>query len=161
MQVINADKLMDDGEYEEILEDMREEGRKFGTTPRSPMKFFNHIASFDASLAAMYSDSHVESTTVSCLELFQVTAPPFRVLKDILDRNPMGSARVPLISTDHAQSKGYIKARSLSEVLHSEALPEPGLNPLECRDVVSYEQYVIDIQNEEADYTPTGFDIYT
>ena len=30
MKVINADKLMDDGEYEEILEDMREEGRKFG-----------------------------------------------------------------------------------------------------------------------------------
>nr|KAJ0223198.1 hypothetical protein LSAT_V11C200066590 [Lactuca sativa] len=29
MKVINADKLMDDGEYEEILEDMREEGRKF------------------------------------------------------------------------------------------------------------------------------------
>ncbi|CAI9294810.1 unnamed protein product [Lactuca saligna] len=29
-EVINADKLMDDGEYEEILEDMREEGRKFG-----------------------------------------------------------------------------------------------------------------------------------
>ncbi|XP_023756973.1 splicing factor U2af large subunit B isoform X4 [Lactuca sativa] len=29
-EVINADELMDDGEYEEILEDMREEGRKFG-----------------------------------------------------------------------------------------------------------------------------------
>ncbi|XP_021993688.1 splicing factor U2af large subunit B isoform X1 [Helianthus annuus] len=29
-EVISADELMDDGEYEEILEDMREEGRKFG-----------------------------------------------------------------------------------------------------------------------------------
>ncbi|KVI00974.1 Nucleotide-binding, alpha-beta plait [Cynara cardunculus var. scolymus] len=28
-EVISADELMDDGEYEEILEDMREEGRKF------------------------------------------------------------------------------------------------------------------------------------
>ncbi|GJX16172.1 hypothetical protein Tco_0217004, partial [Tanacetum coccineum] len=32
-----------------------------GTTPRSPMKFFIQIASFEASLAAIYSDSHVES----------------------------------------------------------------------------------------------------
>ncbi|XP_076922039.1 splicing factor U2af large subunit A-like isoform X2 [Bidens hawaiensis] len=29
-EVISVDELMDDGEYEEILEDMREEGRKFG-----------------------------------------------------------------------------------------------------------------------------------
>ncbi|KAI3742987.1 hypothetical protein L1987_60688 [Smallanthus sonchifolius] len=29
-EVISADELMDDGEYEEILEDMRDEGRKFG-----------------------------------------------------------------------------------------------------------------------------------
>lgn len=30
MKVITADELMDDGEYEEILEDMRDEGGKFG-----------------------------------------------------------------------------------------------------------------------------------
>ncbi|KAL4589133.1 hypothetical protein LXL04_002035 [Taraxacum kok-saghyz] len=47
-----------------------------GTTPRSPMKFFSQTASLAASHAAMYSDSHVESATVSCLELFHVTAPP-------------------------------------------------------------------------------------
>ncbi|KAK8685909.1 hypothetical protein V6N13_124941 [Hibiscus sabdariffa] len=35
-------------------------------------------ASFAASLAAMYSASVVESTTVSCFELFQLIAPPFR-----------------------------------------------------------------------------------
>ncbi|CAL5390069.1 unnamed protein product [Camellia sinensis] len=29
-ELITADELMDDGEYEEILEDMREEGEKFG-----------------------------------------------------------------------------------------------------------------------------------
>lgn len=29
-EVITADELMDDGEYEEILEDMRDEGGKFG-----------------------------------------------------------------------------------------------------------------------------------
>ena len=32
-----------------------------------------------ASSLQLYSDSHVESATVSCLELFQVTAPPLRV----------------------------------------------------------------------------------
>ncbi|KAL4567140.1 hypothetical protein LXL04_022714 [Taraxacum kok-saghyz] len=48
-----------------------------GTTPRSLMNSLSHIASFDASLAAMYSDSQVDSATVSCLELFQDTAPPF------------------------------------------------------------------------------------
>ncbi|GJY73343.1 hypothetical protein Tco_0477774 [Tanacetum coccineum] len=47
------------------------------TTPRSPMKFFIQIASFEASQAAIYLDSHVESATVSCFELFHVTAPPF------------------------------------------------------------------------------------
>lgn len=30
MKVITADELMDDGEYEEILEDMKDEGGKFG-----------------------------------------------------------------------------------------------------------------------------------
>ncbi|KAI7999770.1 Splicing factor U2af large subunit B [Camellia lanceoleosa] len=29
-KLITANELMDDGEYEEILEDMREEGEKFG-----------------------------------------------------------------------------------------------------------------------------------
>ena len=48
-----------------------------GTTPRSPMKFFNHTAALDASQAAIYSDSQVESATVSCFELFHDTAPPF------------------------------------------------------------------------------------
>lgn len=28
--MISADELVDDGEYEEILEDMRDEGSKFG-----------------------------------------------------------------------------------------------------------------------------------
>ncbi|GKE73153.1 hypothetical protein Tco_1535194, partial [Tanacetum coccineum] len=39
-----------------------------GTTPRSPMKFFIQIASFEAfeaSQAAIYSDSHLESATLS------------------------------------------------------------------------------------------------
>ena len=39
MKVISADELMDDGEYEEILEDMREEGRKFGTINYSSFFF--------------------------------------------------------------------------------------------------------------------------
>jgi hypothetical protein len=48
-----------------------------GTTPRSPIKFCNHVASLAASEAAMYSDSQVDSATIGYLELFHVTAPPF------------------------------------------------------------------------------------
>ncbi|GJU98083.1 mitotic spindle checkpoint protein MAD2 [Tanacetum coccineum] len=52
------------------------------TTPRSPMKFFIQIASFEASQAAIFSDSHVEyAATVSCFELFYVTVPPFKWLE--------------------------------------------------------------------------------
>src|SRR5688572_10652813 len=40
-------------------------------------KFLIQTPSFAASEAAMYSASVVESATVSCLELFQLTAPPF------------------------------------------------------------------------------------
>ena len=49
-----------------------------GTTPNSIMKFLIQTVSFVASAAAMYFDSAVESATVSCLELFQLTAPPYR-----------------------------------------------------------------------------------
>ena len=54
-----------------------------GITPRSVMNFFNHTTSLAASLAAIYSASVVESAVVGCLELFQDTAPPFKV-----NRNP-------------------------------------------------------------------------
>ena len=50
-----------------------------GTTPSLVMNFLSQIASLAASKATMYSDSVVESTVVSCLELFQLTAPPFNV----------------------------------------------------------------------------------
>lgn len=46
-------------------------------TPRLVMKFFNLVASFVALLATIYSDSHVESTTIFCYEHFLITAPPF------------------------------------------------------------------------------------
>ena len=48
-------------------------------TPRSDMNSFMHIASFAASEAAMYSASHVDPATTLCLELHQLTAPPFNV----------------------------------------------------------------------------------
>lgn len=35
-KVVNAGELVDDGEYEEILEDMRDEGGKFGIYILSP-----------------------------------------------------------------------------------------------------------------------------
>ncbi|MGI4673382.1 hypothetical protein ACR2XN_28360, partial [Klebsiella pneumoniae] len=49
-----------------------------GTTPSSVMKFRIQTASLAASQAAIYSASIVESATVSCFELFQLTAPPLR-----------------------------------------------------------------------------------
>ena len=55
------------------------EGLQLGTTPSSLTNFFIQTASLAASEAAMYSDSVVESAVVSCLELFQLTAPPFNV----------------------------------------------------------------------------------
>jgi hypothetical protein len=52
------------------------------------MNFLIQISYFAASNAAMYSASIVESATVSCLELFQLTAPPFRQNTQIdSDRN--------------------------------------------------------------------------
>ncbi|EFH51116.1 predicted protein, partial [Arabidopsis lyrata subsp. lyrata] len=49
-----------------------------GTTPSSVMNFLIQTASLAASEAAIYSASVVESATVLCLELFQLTAPPLR-----------------------------------------------------------------------------------
>ncbi|KAK2456386.1 hypothetical protein QL285_003757 [Trifolium repens] len=49
-----------------------------GTTSSSVMNFLIQTASFAALEAAIYSASVVESATVSCFELFQLTAPPFR-----------------------------------------------------------------------------------
>src|SRR5687767_15502192 len=51
----------------------------FGNTPSSMRKFLIQTPSFTASEVAMYSASVVESATVSWLELFQLTAPPFSV----------------------------------------------------------------------------------
>src|SRR3954468_19475222 len=50
-----------------------------GTTPSSVMNFLIQYPSFVASEAVMYSASVVESATVFCLELFQLTAPPLSV----------------------------------------------------------------------------------
>ncbi|KAK8670845.1 hypothetical protein V6N13_037459 [Hibiscus sabdariffa] len=46
--------------------------------PSSVTNFLIQTTSFTASLAAIYSASVVESATVSCFELFQLTVPPFR-----------------------------------------------------------------------------------
>src|SRR3954469_15982601 len=46
-----------------------------GMTPRSDMNSFIQTPS----LAAMYSASHVDPATTLCLELHQLTAPPFNV----------------------------------------------------------------------------------
>ena len=50
-----------------------------GTTSSSVMNFLIQTASLVASEAAIYSASVVESAVVSYLELFQLTAPPFKV----------------------------------------------------------------------------------
>src|SRR5215216_4683570 len=48
-----------------------------GMTPRSDMNYFIQTPSFAASEAAMYSASHVDTVMTLCLELHQLTAPPF------------------------------------------------------------------------------------
>src|SRR4051812_47428068 len=50
-----------------------------GITPRSDMNSFIQTPSFAASKAAMYSASHVDPATTLCLELHQLTAPPFNI----------------------------------------------------------------------------------
>ena len=50
-----------------------------GTIPNSEMNSFNQTAFLAASDAAIYSASIVESAIVLCLELFQLTTPPFKV----------------------------------------------------------------------------------
>src|SRR3954471_8633816 len=50
-----------------------------GMTPRSVMNSFIQIASCAASEAAMYSASHVDPATTLCLQLHQLTAPPFKI----------------------------------------------------------------------------------
>ena len=52
--------------------------RMLGTTPSLVMNFLIQTASFTASEAAIFSDTVVESGTVSCLELFLLIAPPFK-----------------------------------------------------------------------------------
>jgi len=50
-----------------------------GITPRSDMNSFIQTPSCDASEAAIYSASHVDPATTLCLELHQLTAPPFNI----------------------------------------------------------------------------------
>src|SRR3954470_23745095 len=50
-----------------------------GMTPRSDMNSFIQTPSFAAFEATMYSASHVDPATTLCLELHQLTAPPFNI----------------------------------------------------------------------------------
>src|SRR6266511_528026 len=50
-----------------------------GMTPRLDMNSFIQTPSFAASEATMYSTSHVDPATTLCLELHQLTAPPFNI----------------------------------------------------------------------------------
>ena len=50
-----------------------------GITPTSVMNSFIQTASCATSEAAMYSASHVDPATTLCLQLHQLTAPPFKI----------------------------------------------------------------------------------
>src|SRR5215216_3089563 len=50
-----------------------------GTMPSSVMKFLIQTPSLDASAAAMYSASTVDPAITLCLQLLQLTAPPFKI----------------------------------------------------------------------------------
>ena len=50
-----------------------------GITPQSVMNSFIQTSSCAASKAAMYSTSHIDPATTLCLQLHQLTAPPFKI----------------------------------------------------------------------------------
>src|SRR3989337_3065964 len=63
-----------------------------GITPRLDMNSFIQTPSCAASKAAMYSASHVGPATTLCLELHQLTAPPFRInMYPVCDLESSGS----------------------------------------------------------------------
>src|SRR6266511_4358570 len=63
-----------------------------GITPRSDMNSFIQTPSFAASEAAMYSASHVDPAMTLCLELHQLTAPPFNInMYPVCDLESSGS----------------------------------------------------------------------
>ncbi|GJV08348.1 hypothetical protein Tco_1346004 [Tanacetum coccineum] len=72
-----------------------------GTNPRSPMKFFSTIASFEAHTAAFTKTRHVESATYLALNFSMSPLPHSLSIYDL--RQDM------LMSTHHAQSKGDIR----------------------------------------------------
>ena len=56
------------------------------------MNFFNHNTSLETSLVAIGSTFAIESTVVVCLELYQVSQPPFKVNNNLyLDLLSFGS----------------------------------------------------------------------
>src|ERR1041384_8073863 len=52
---------------------------QLGNMPSSITNFFSHNSSFDASKAAIYSDSVVDWATTECLPPLQLIAPPFNM----------------------------------------------------------------------------------
>src|SRR3954465_13953547 len=52
---------------------------QLGKTPSSITNFFSQCALFDASQAAIYSDSIKDWETTDCLPLLQLIAPPFNM----------------------------------------------------------------------------------
>src|SRR4051812_43164645 len=53
--------------------------KALGTTPISVMKFLIQTLSLDAYAGAMYSASTVDPAITLCLQLLQLTAPPFKI----------------------------------------------------------------------------------
>ena len=63
-----------------------------GMTPRLVMNSFTQTPYCAISEAAIYSTSHVEPATTLCLELHQVTAPPFNInMYPVCDLESYGS----------------------------------------------------------------------
>ena len=65
------------GYYSRVLQKIFVGPDALGMTPRSDMKSFMQTPSFGAFEAAMYSSSRVDPATTLCLELHQLTTPPF------------------------------------------------------------------------------------
>ena len=70
--------LLGKGNGSSVVTEESHRANAVGITPRSVMNSFIQIASCASSEAAMYSASHLDPATMLCLQLHQLTAPPFK-----------------------------------------------------------------------------------
>ena len=71
--------LLGKGNSSSVVTEESDRPRRIGYDSRSVMNSFIQIASCAAFEDAMYPTSHVDPATTLCLQLHQLTAPPFKI----------------------------------------------------------------------------------